>query len=407
MSTRLPVIAARMLALVALAGWSGLAHAQGVGQSLILDPSIRAAGMGGASAAVFWGGDPNYWANAALLGSIDGLRFEWGRTPLTPDLATDVQFNSARFTIGAYGVGIFTAGRPAGIGGLKLDYGESQTVDQNGNPTGTFDSFEHINAWGFGINVGELLRNAIRAGGADPPPFDRFADIAWGKNLKKVKVQLAPGEAPETSTQDHGVMARVTPYNSLDYPGMLPGFETHVRSRFDVSYGDAVTNATRADIQFSGQTPAALVRVPRHGWAGRFVATPTSWLAARREGHTSWLADVLTPLVSVTGAWDHYNYECPDGTCGSPPEVATSGWELSVANVVALRTGHVKDLYSSIDGTSYGWGLGMQLHRVGGVRYDEAYVPTPAGQSKLHRKGFAVYLDPIGFYQRWQETHGQ
>ncbi|NIW24423.1 MAG: hypothetical protein GWN29_07575, partial [Gammaproteobacteria bacterium] len=121
--------------------------------SLHIDPSIRAQGMGGASSAAFWGGDPNYWANPALLGYHRGLRYEYGKTQLVPDLATDVFFTSTRYSVGAWGVGFAFGGKPGQLGGSRLDYGRSDFFDANGNFAGSFDSFENVETWGVGVNV--------------------------------------------------------------------------------------------------------------------------------------------------------------------------------------------------------------------------------------------------------------
>src|SRR5438445_9022278 len=43
--------------------------------SNLFDPSVISAGMGGASAAVAWSAEPNYWANPALLGYYQGIRW--------------------------------------------------------------------------------------------------------------------------------------------------------------------------------------------------------------------------------------------------------------------------------------------------------------------------------------------
>lgn len=65
-------------------------------QSLLIDPSVRSSGMGRSSNAVFWGSGPNYWSNPALLAFSRGVEYEWGRTQLVPDLASDVFFTSKR-----------------------------------------------------------------------------------------------------------------------------------------------------------------------------------------------------------------------------------------------------------------------------------------------------------------------
>src|SRR5437016_1649618 len=78
-SARSPAGAGAALALLAALG-AHPAAAQTASTVLDLDPSIRAAGAGGASNAVFWGGDPDIWANPALLGYARGLRYDQGRT---------------------------------------------------------------------------------------------------------------------------------------------------------------------------------------------------------------------------------------------------------------------------------------------------------------------------------------
>lgn len=119
--------------LVHLASVRATAQAPSGAEAFGLDPSVRAAGMGRASTAVFWGGDPNYWANPALLGHHRGLRFEGAKTQLVPDLAHDVFFRTSRATVAAAGIGFAFAGRPGGLGQQKLDYGWSIAVDDQGN----------------------------------------------------------------------------------------------------------------------------------------------------------------------------------------------------------------------------------------------------------------------------------
>ena len=60
----------------------GLAQVTDVLPSQIFDPSIEAAGMGGASIAAFWEENPNDHANPALMGFHSGLRYSYGTTQL-------------------------------------------------------------------------------------------------------------------------------------------------------------------------------------------------------------------------------------------------------------------------------------------------------------------------------------
>src|SRR5262249_15270865 len=124
------------------AGTNGYAQnidAQSGAQSLEIDPSVRASGMGRSSNAVFWGDVSNYWGNPALLAFRKGLGYEWGTTQLVPDLADDVFFTTKRLTVGYWGLGVLIAGRPfTNVGGQRLDYGVSYATEVDGNVIGTF-----------------------------------------------------------------------------------------------------------------------------------------------------------------------------------------------------------------------------------------------------------------------------
>ena len=103
------LVAAAVLAL-SLGAVSG--HAQGTARSLDLGVSIRAAGMGQASNAVFWGDGLDQWANPALLGYQRGIRYEWGKTQLVPGLLNDVFFKTNVIKLGGGGFGVSLSGKP-------------------------------------------------------------------------------------------------------------------------------------------------------------------------------------------------------------------------------------------------------------------------------------------------------
>ncbi|MGH7729992.1 MAG: hypothetical protein ACRENJ_01940 [Candidatus Eiseniibacteriota bacterium] len=86
--TRRPLLALALLAAAAAALSQRPAAAQAA-RSLREDPSVRSAGMGGASTAD-GSDDLNAWANPALLGHTSGLRYRWNNTRFLPDLASDV-----------------------------------------------------------------------------------------------------------------------------------------------------------------------------------------------------------------------------------------------------------------------------------------------------------------------------
>src|SRR5258705_13736084 len=108
MSIRLLVVLAALVCAPSLAR----AQASAGAQSTLIDTSIRASGMGRAGVAVFWGGDPNHWVNPALLGYHEGIRYEYGKTRLVPELVDDVFFRSNVTTVGGFGIGAYMTGKP-------------------------------------------------------------------------------------------------------------------------------------------------------------------------------------------------------------------------------------------------------------------------------------------------------
>src|SRR5262245_31101667 len=200
------LFAALSLSLVA-----STAFAQGSGRSLDIDHSIRAAGMGEASNAVMWGDELNQWSNPAVLGYVRGVHYEYGNTQLVPGLATDVFFRSNVVKLGGGGLGTYFAGKPFGVGSVKLDYGSTETTDPSGNPNATFDSHEDIGSWGFGLSLARVFESLARATDHEPPRISRVADVSFGMNFKHLEMNLGPGAEGSTSTVDHGLLVRFSP----------------------------------------------------------------------------------------------------------------------------------------------------------------------------------------------------
>ena len=140
-----------------------LASAQGTGRSMDIDLSIRSAAMGGASNALSWG-DLNYWGNPALLGYAQGVRYVHTHTQLVPGLSDHVFLNSNVLELGGGGAGLVLSGKPAGGGGVRLDYGPSEGRDEAGNFTGTFNAWERVRSIGAGVSVARTLESLVRIG---------------------------------------------------------------------------------------------------------------------------------------------------------------------------------------------------------------------------------------------------
>jgi hypothetical protein len=395
------------------------AWAQGAAISTLLDASVRAAGMGRSSNAVFWGGDPDYWGNPALLGYHQGLRYEWGKTQLVPDLADDVYFDTDRFTLAAFGVGLFAAGNPTdGLGGLDLSYGMSEATGPGGEPLGTFESFERIESWGVGISLATLLDAVLPLTGARLPALARWGDVALGYASKEVEVSLAPdlptlppGSGWGAATpKDKGIFLRATPYNSLDYPGSLPGLDRLARCRLDLSYGGSTLNYNDATIVF-GDRPDRVLPVTRHGFAVRLAAgLPRAVEKQCDDQGLGWLVRSLTPLLAAARAWDDEHivgtYLDPDlGPVQRESTTEKSGWEFSLLNVFSYRSGRIDDPDGSIHGNSNGWSLGLSYDGLAGFRYDHATVPQASDPeygiylSDVTRKAWTFYVDPVRICQ--------
>ena len=125
-------------------------------QVLMVDPSVRAAGMGGTATAVFWSGDLDEWANPALLGYTTGFQYRWSRTRLVPSLPDDAFLSGHQIHYGFGGMGI------AG-GNNALDYGRLDLTNSSGVMVGTFEPRESARTWGIGFSLSRFVE-AVRVG---------------------------------------------------------------------------------------------------------------------------------------------------------------------------------------------------------------------------------------------------
>ncbi len=377
-------IAATLIALVLAVP---AARAQGTAVGSIYDPSIRAAGMGGGASAVFWGGDLNTWANPALLGYAQGLRFEHGRSRLVPGLAADVLFDTERITIGGGGVGVALGGLPGGLGKTDLEYGLSTIVDPEGNPLGVAPSYERVESWGVGVSAAGLARTIAAWRGTVAPALAAYADLAFGVTQKELKVELAPFSVARSKEHDWGALARVTPIDNARR-GATPGLPF----RLDLAYGFSILNAADAMVTFTNEDVAAPVsRVYFNGFAARGEMGLPAGLRSR-FGRAAWLAESFEPLLSLGGNWDFEHVQA-GSEAKSGYDARHVGGEVSIANIVSLRAGHLEDKLGDISGGTWGWGLGFHLGRYGGWRYDYGTRPQSADLPDVKRRGWTAFID--------------
>ncbi|HEY3215261.1 MAG TPA: hypothetical protein VGK93_02085 [Candidatus Eisenbacteria bacterium] len=387
--------AASVFALVMFCGpGPTLARAQGTGRSLNLDPSIRAAGMAGASNAVFWGDDANQWANPALVAYHRGLRYEWGKTRLLPTLASDVFFRSELLKLGGGGLAIWTAGLPrADLGRLDLDYGENEATDPSGNWIGTFRSFERIDSWGWALSVAQLTESFARLAGKRLMSWSRYGDVSFGMSEKDLLMNLDPFLRAATTARDLGLLVRATPLRiSLSPRGLA------VPVRADVAYGWSVLSFNDATVAL-GQPPPPVSRHRRHGVATHVaLGWPETLMQGFADRGLAWLAHGFDPLLSIGLASDRAEISAAD----AEPSYRTTGtgWEFTVANVFSWRTGSYEDRAGNIVDDTAGWSLGLHLGDFAGFRFDRALFPEAldSGLPDVTRKGFSAFLDPVSLW---------
>ncbi len=366
----------------------------GGAQSTFIDPSVRSSGMGRAAVAVFWGDDPEDWANPSLLSQRRGVHFEWGRTRLVPDLAPDVHFTSTRLTAGAYGVGISIVGKPwVDVGEDYLDYGKSVATDVDGNIVGTFTSYEEIRSIGFGVSLTTLFENLARATGGDPPRLSRAVDVSVGHAWKTVYVSFAPASvtldhrrgAGEARTGDTGILARVTPRNTLDADGLA---DAGWGSRVDLSGGWSFLNDDGATISYIDVAQAdPIIRDSRLGLGARLL------LDHAPEGERTWRSELTSPLPSFGATWERSRYSWRSRQYEG--SVNRWGAEVVFANVVSLRGGYVHDPTGTIEDFTWGFGAGFTYRGAFGVRYDFASVPQSKYLDRVTRHGVTAFVDPL------------
>jgi hypothetical protein len=367
--------------------------------------------MGYSSDAVWWGIDPDYWANAALLGYYHGVHFDHGRTQLIPSLAPDVYFTTDRVAVGEWGIGVVMVDRPIrGLGKARLDYGTWFETDGGGNVIDTCQSYENVRVYGLGINVLEIAENILRLTGRSSPRISRFAELSVGLCSKEAYVFLAPASeatgfreaAGEVTTHDYGLLLRFTPYNSVSQPGFLPALDRVVDPlggiHVSVAYGRSVQNYDEKKICFlDPEDMSPVAKVSRHGWAVQGAIGLPRPVAQAFESHgLGVVAESLMPLISVGTAWDRSKMVWP--LKGTPVE--TSGWEITLANIYSIRRGRIDDPDGKIHGDTRGWGLGLMIADLGGFRYDSASVPLAEDLGRRERAGYTLFLDPIRIYHR-------
>jgi len=369
-----------------------VARAQGTARSQDIETSIRAAGMGGAGAAVWWG-EPGVWGNPAQLGEVRGVRWQEGSTRLVPELLTDAWLRSKRLLLGGGGLGFSIMGDPIdGLGRTRLDRGSSQGTDPFGNPISLPQGHELIEAWGAGISILSAV-DAFSVLSGHPRDLERNGELSFGYQRKHTRVALAPASTAEADGVDWGVLGRISPLKWGTEDAALD---------LDLAVGFSILNANNAQFFFASDdvtVPASRIR--REGLSVH-AAVPAPW--TRRQGAGPGDAFLALPELFAVGlAFDRERITA--GGFGPGYDVDRFGLEVTLLGILDGRIGRVTDRLGDIEGNTYGFGIAIPVRSWGAVRYDHARTPVAkdSGLDDTRRNGWSVWLDPVGI---WRDARG-
>jgi hypothetical protein len=354
--------------------------------SNLFDPSVISAGMGGASAAVPWSAEPNYWANPALLGYYQGIRWQWSRTRLAPDFLDHAYFASSRFVLAGAGVGMELTGRPfEGMGNLRLDYGPL-LLDPT-DPSSVFDLYERVDAVAVGVSLGQFANALLSLRDSALPPVTRHGDIALGYAEKHTLISGLPGLSANQTSHDFGFLVRAE-LSDQELPGPF--------ARIEASYG-------RGEVNYEGSTDLGFFGILepvnymyRDGGALRFDFGHSGGAGSAGLRLFRVMTRGLGSPLSVGFALDR-EYVV-SGI--SPYDVTHEGAEIAFFRILSVRAGHVKDDDADIHGNTFGAGLTLPIGEALSVRYDYAKYPEAMGLRHLDRHGVSIFFDPLVFRRR-------
>ena len=375
-----------LLTVVSLGLAAGVANSAGIFEFAVgsvtpgLPISIRAAAMGGASAAVNWG-EPDAWANPATLAGVRGVGWVGGRTLELPGLSSEIVLHSQQFLVGGSGLGFSFMGKPiSGLGKTRLDLG---TYAAPINITG--DLFEQTESWGVGLSPLRLVDAYRRANGSTAPSLTSVGDISFGYQSEITQVTSVPSGdlMDEAHTYDWGVLGRVA-------LARLWSRDASMRLNLTAAYSDL--NQLRPH---AGSLDAPPSRFKRSAVALRLSPPPPSERSAEPPAMPWWRPGDV-PSLSLGLAYDHDNRtEFGDGSTHGIDHV---GLEATLFQLVALRAGYYSDPTGDVQGMTYGGGVTLPIGPWGSVGYQLASVPIVEGLDRQFRQGWSVWFDPSRFW---------
>jgi hypothetical protein len=368
---------------------------------LEFNTSVRAEGMGGAGVAQHWGGDPNLWANPANIAYQQGFRYTSMESRLTPDLTADIYLKDDWIALGIGGIGLYYSATP--FDGSRIEFNDQPTTNDAGIDTGSSSSWMKAKRYGVGVSIGRVLEILDPQRGSD---ISRYFDVSAGyvhidyeKQLADDPVMQDQGGHGEGSARSYGLLAQITPINTINRSNTASPFGGY---RLTLAYGLSVLNKS-SDVITTESKEYLFPTSYLNGWSIHLeTGLPTAWSEAFETSHREWLIDALTPLISfgyasqtiepgTIGSTLAHDFVYEHDTTGLRDE-ESSGWELSVANILSIRSGR-RTGPGQIDGSTSGKSLGFKFGSRGGVRWDTVTVPQATGLSDVDRESWTAWVN--------------
>ncbi len=396
-----------LILLLMLASPVGAGTSNSGARSLFFDPSTRSAALGGAGASLWWGSDPNAWANPALLPLHDGIHYSEMNVDLIPQLSSDIHFTSQRLTLGWEEFGLLVGGKFGLPGGGRYDMGTQNASDESGSDLGGFSPWSETESLGLAV---DLVGLSHRLGWPQLTP-ERWT-VSVGHTWKSYEDELVPAYliydnqdgGTSAKARDLGVFVRWTPLNSFN--GSDPCVFGFKDARLDIAAGWSKLNYNGARVIYVDSEQADPIAKVGHLSGSISLAagqleetTGDDWGSIFRRG--------FTPLFRAAVIFDRRGFNTPSNSDGprdwdnwdlSQHETGY-GIELTVGNILSYRLGHIDDKTDNIMGGTSGWSLGYQFGNIAGFRYDSATVPQSTGLNDVTRTGWTVYFNAIELFQ--------
>lgn len=373
-------------------------------------------GMGSAAVAAWWHAAPDPSSNPSMLGYHRGVSYHHFASELAAGLADDIVITSDRLNLGYAGFGLSLQGGPLNT---YLDMGEQSSTDEDGNVTGTFDSYEKSEGLGLGLSSASFLR-FLRPESPTINLVCRHLDVAAGVMRKSFEEELVSdsylqdrtGGSTEATMTDYGVLLQGSLYNSMDGPGYLPELDRALYPvisgwRITGAYGRSWLNWGDDMLEYSdaGQSDP----MPREYRKGTSLRFELGLPGVVKDMLPPLIAEALSPMVAFSKSWEErwpgfvwdeasgeYVYE--EDTTGRYNE-DSSGQEITILGVYSQREGDVSALYGDINAGTEGWGLHLNLAGIH-ARYDHATVPQATGLSTVDRESWTLMVDVMEIRER-------